>query len=151
MDVASIDVLQNLFPDRARDFVIHINETDIVVVKEVAGGSDMKQLQRIASSIEEALMSEINVKTIIGIGSISPQLKDIAKSFKDAQVAIEVGGVFDTEKSIISYENLGIGRLIYQLPTTLCEMFLTEVFKSGSIDLLDQETLFTIQKFLRTT
>src|SRR5699024_9509109 len=95
MDVASIDVLQNLFPDRARDFVIHINETDIVVVKEVAGGSDMKQLQRIASSIEEALMSEINVKTIIGIGSISPQLKDIAKSFKDAQVAIEVGGVFD--------------------------------------------------------
>ena len=147
MDVASIDVLQNLFPDRARDFVIHINETDIVVVKEVAGGSDMKQLQRIASSIEEALMSEINVKTIIGIGSISPQLKDIAKSFKDAQVAIEVGGVFDTEKSIISYENLGIGRLIYQLPTTLCEMFLTEVFKSGSIDLLDQETLFTIQKF----
>ena len=41
----------------------------------------------------------------------------------------------------------GIGRLIYQLPTTLCEMFLNEVFKKGSIDSLDQETLYTIQKF----
>ena len=74
-------------------------------------------------------------------------MKDIAKSFKEAQIAIEVGGVFDTEKSIVNFENLGIGRLIYQLPTTLCEMFLTEVFKRGSIESLDQETLFTIQKF----
>ena len=79
--------------------------------------------------------------------SISTQLKDIAKSFKEAQVSIEVGSVFDNEKAIVSYENLGIGRLIYQLPTTLCEMFLNEVFKKGSIDSLDQETLYTIQKF----
>lgn len=77
----------------------------------------------------------------------SGQLKDIARAFKEAQVAIEVGHVFDTEKTIISFENLGIGRLIYQLPTTLCEMFLTEVFRRGSIDSLDHETLFTIQKF----
>jgi carbohydrate diacid regulator len=62
-------------------------------------------------------------------------------------VALEVGKVFDTEKDIISYDNLGIARLIYQLPTTLCEMFLSEIFKRGSIDSLDQETLFTIQRF----
>ena len=92
-------------------------------------------------------MSELSVKCLIGIGSVSSQMKDIAKSFKEATTAIEVGAVFDTEKNIISFENLGIGRLIYQLPITLCEMFLSEVFKKGSIDSLDQETLFTIQKF----
>ena len=92
-------------------------------------------------------MSELSVKCLIGIGSVSSQMKDIAKSFKEATTAIEVGAVFDTEKNIISFENLGIGRLIYQLPITLCEMFLSEVFRKGSIDSLDQETLFTIQKF----
>ena len=61
-------------------------------------------------------------------------------------MAIEVGKVFDTEKTIISYENLGIGRLIYQLPTTLCEMFLHGGFPQESMS-LDQETLFTINKF----
>ena len=71
----------------------------------------------------------------------------MARSYKEAQVAIEVGKVFDTEKNIISYENLGIGRLIYQLPTTLCEMFLMEVFKKGSLESLDRETLMTIQCF----
>ena len=55
--------------------------------------------------------------------------------------------MFDTEKTIISYDNLGVARLIYQLPTTLCESFLKEVFKRGSIENLDQETLFTIQRF----
>ena len=83
----------------------------------------------------------------MGIGTRVTGIKDLAHSFKEAQVALEVGKVFDTEKSIISYENLGIARLIYQLPTTLCDMFLKEVFKRGSIDSLDQETLFTIQKF----
>ena len=74
-------------------------------------------------------------------------IKDLARSFKEAQVALEVGKVFDTDRNIINYDNLGIARLIYQLPTTLCDMFLQEVFKRGSIETLDQETLFTIQKF----
>ena len=47
----------------------------------------------------------------------------------------------------MSYENLGIGRLIYQLPTTLCEIFLGEVFKKGSLESLDRETLMTVQAF----
>ena len=84
---------------------------------------------------------------MIGIGTIVMGIKDLARSFKEAQVAMEVGKVFDTEKTIVSYDNLGIARLIYQLPTTLCDMFLKEVFKRGSIESLDHETLFTIQRF----
>ena len=84
---------------------------------------------------------------VVGIGTVATHLRDLAKSYKEAQIAIEVGKVFDTEKYVINYENLGIGRLIYQLPTTLCEMFLQEVFKKNPIDALDKETLFTIHKF----
>lgn len=146
-DVAALDIVQGLFPDKQKDFVIHVNETDIVVVKEVRENTEIKEMVKIAKDIEDALQNEIQLQCQIGIGSISSQLKDVAKSFKEAQVALEVGSVFDTEKNIITYENLGIARLIYQLPTTLCEMYLTEVFRKGSIDALDQETLFTIQKF----
>ena len=147
VNVAAIDVINNMFPDKQKDFVIHVNETDIVVVKEVRENTEMKEMIKIAKDIEDALQNEIQMNCQIGIGSISSQLKDVAKSFKEAQVALEVGSVFDTEKNIITYENLGIARLIYQLPTTLCEMYLTEVFRKGSIDALDQETLFTINKF----
>ena len=147
VDVAAMDILQNMFVEKQQDYVLSINETDIVLVKQVQPGADGKELLKIAQSIEETLNSEIFVRTIIGIGTIANHLRDLADSYKEAQTAIEVGKVFDTEKSIINYENLGIGRLIYQLPTTLCEIFLSEVFKKNSIDALDQETLFTINKF----
>ncbi len=146
-DVASVDVLAGMFPDKLQDFVLSINETDIAVVKQITPDTDAGALQKIAEHMEETLKNELFVKTVIGIGTVAEHLRSLADSYKEAQTAIDVGKVFDTEKSIINYENLGIGRLIYQLPTTLCEIFLSEVFKKNSIDSLDQETLFTINKF----
>ncbi len=146
-DIAVMDVLQGLFPDRQHDFVVNISDTDVALVKEVRPGLDTQDLRKLAAAIEETVNSELFIKTVIGIGTVAYHLKDLAGSYKEAQVAIEVGKVFDTEKTIINFENLGIGRLIYQLPTTMCEMFLSEVFKKNSIDSLDQETLFTINKF----
>lgn len=146
-DVSIYDVLQNLFPDKTKDFVININETDIALVKETKMGIEPKHIENLASTIADTLSGEFYTHAVIGIGTTVDNLKDLARSFKEAQAALEVGKVFDTEKTIISYDNLGIARLIYQLPTTLCETFLKEVFKRGSIDNLDQETLFTIQRF----
>ncbi|MDL2288380.1 helix-turn-helix domain-containing protein [Oscillospiraceae bacterium OttesenSCG-928-F05] len=146
-DLAAVDVVQNMFPDRQHEFVISISETDIAVVREAKKGTETREIQQMAKQIEEALNTELYIKTVIGIGTVASNLRDLAGAFKEAQVAIEIGKVFDTEKTIITYENLGIGRLIYQLPTTLCEMFLSEVFKKNSIDSLDSETIFTINKF----
>ena len=146
-DVATVDVLSGLFPDKLQDFVLSINETDIAIVKQLSGNVTAEKLEKLARKVEDTLKNELFIKSIIGIGTVANHLSELADAYKEAQTAIDVCKVFDTEKSIINYENLGIGRLIYQLPTTLCEIFLTEVFKKNSIDALDQETLFTINKF----
>ncbi len=146
-DVSATDSIQKLFPDKQKDLVININETDIALVKELRPDNELKDLEKLARSIVDTLHTEYFINAIVGIGSIVGSLKDLPRSFKESQIALEVGKVFDTEKTIVTYENLGIARLIYQLPTTLCEMFLKEIFKKGSIVGLDHETLFTIQKF----
>ena len=146
-DVSVYEVMQNLFPDKARDFVINISETDIAIVKEIKQDIETKHLEKLARSIVDTLSGEFYTHVVVGIGTVVENIKDLARSFKEAQMALEVGKVFDTEKAIVSYDNLGIARLIYQLPTTLCETFLREIFKRGSIESLDQETLFTIQRF----
>lgn len=146
-DVSIYDVIQNFFPDKTKDFVININETDIALVKEIRPNVESKDLEKLAQSICDTLSTEFYCKSVVGIGSCVTGIKELARSFKEAQVALEVCKVFDNDRNIVNYDNLGIARLIYQLPTTLCDMFLHEVFKKGSIDSLDQETLFTIQKF----
>ncbi len=146
-DMMPFEMLQNMFPDKSKDYVISVGEHDIVLVKEIKPGTDSKEIERMATSISDTLSTEFYAKVAIGVSTAVDNIKDLARAYKEAQVAIEVGKVFETEKNIISYENLGIGRLIYQLPTTLCEMFLQEVFKKGSLDSLDRETLMTIQCF----
>ena len=146
-ELLPFDIIQNLFPDKSKDFVISTGEQDIVIVKSLESDTHAGDVEQIAQGIADTVSSEFYCKVGIGIGTIVENIKDLARSYKESQIAIEVGKVFENEKEIISYENLGIGRLIYQLPTTLCEMFLSEVFKHGSLDTLDKETLQTIQVF----
>ena len=146
-DVVPYEVLQNMFPGKNKDYVISIGEHDSVLVKEIKPNYDMREIEKMARSIVDTISAEFYTRAVIGIGTAVDNLKDLSKSYKEAQVAIEVGKVFDIEKDIISYDNLGIGRLIYKLPQSLCEMFLQEVFKKGPLESLDRDTLITIQAF----
>lgn len=146
-DILPYEMLQNMFPDKARDYVISVGEMDVVLVKEVKAGTENKDLEKMATNIVDTLSSEFYTKVSIGVSTVVENIKELARAYKEAQIALDVGKVFETEKNVVSYENLGIGRLIYQLPTTLCEMFLQEVFKRGSLESLDRETLMTIQCF----
>lgn len=146
-DFSVLELIEGMFPNKQNDFIVSIDENNVALVKELKGDVTLHDLQDTAKGICHNINTEIMAKAVVGIGTIVNNVKEIARSYKEARVALEVGKVFDDEKFILSYEDLGIGRLIYQLPTTLCELFLTEVFKKGSIDELDQEIIFTIQKF----
>lgn len=146
-DFSVLELIEGMFPNKQTDLIVSIDENNVALVKEFEDEPPLSELQSIARSICDNINTEVMAKAIVGIGTVVGNVKEIARSYKEARVALEVGKVFDDEKYILSYEDLGIGRLIYQLPTTLCELFLTEVFKKGSIDDLDQEIIFTIQKF----
>ena len=147
-DALVVELLQKMFPDRQHDFVVSVNGTEVVLVKELKTG-ESKEVAKLGKQIDEAISEELEIAYVIGIGGMAGQLKDVARSFKEAQVAMDIGRVFDENMRVMNFENLGIGRLIYQLPTTLCEMFLSEVFKKGSIDALDEDMLSTINTFFK--
>ncbi len=144
---SAIEVLQSLFPDKKRDFVIRIDDHDVVVIKEFSDNVTKEDILKIAQNIFDTMGSEEMVTVSVGISTVVDTISELGHAYRESRIALEVGKVFDTEKQIISYDNLGIGRLIYQLPTTLCELFLDEVFKKESINVLDSETIYTIQKF----
>ncbi len=146
-DIHSHEITQSLFPNKAKDFVIILDDENTVLIKELKSGDDTRDIDRTAKSIIDTLNTELMVKAQIGIGTIVDNIRDLGRSFKEAQTALQIGSIFDNDKAIINYNNLGIGRLIYQLPPTLCKLFLKEVFDEGSFESLDTETIFTIQKF----
>ena len=146
-EVHLYEVAQSLFPNRLKDFVISLDDESTVLIKELKSVDDLKEIDSTAKAIIDTLNTELMVKAQIGIGTAAENVRDIGRSFKEAQTALQIGSIFENDKSIINYNNLGIGRLIYQLPTTLCKLFLKEVFTGDSLESLDTETLLTIQKF----
>ncbi len=143
------EIVLDLVPDRNKDYVINIGDHNIVVVKELEKGMSSEELTEYTAKIVKAIQDEHDLKVYAGISSVVDSLNQLARAYKEARISLEVGKVFDTEKIIMSYEGLGIGRLVYQLPTTLCEIFLSEVFKKGSLESLDHETLMTVQAFFK--
>ncbi|MCL2096576.1 MAG: helix-turn-helix domain-containing protein [Oscillospiraceae bacterium] len=148
-DISPADIIQSIFPDKIKDFIISVDDRDVALIREIGAPGDDKdeETEKVAKAIVSTASSEFFTKVVVGIGGSVPEIKDLSRSFREAQTALEVGKVFDGEKEIINYKNLGIGRIIYQLPTTLCEAFLREVFKDGALESLDRELLITIQSF----
>ncbi len=141
------DVLRNMFPDKEKDFVINIDANNIVLIKELKEIETSEKLEETAQAIVDTISAETMLTVSVGLSTVALNIDQINNAYKEAQVALEVGKVFDEEKYILNYDSLGIGRLIYQLPIKLCELFLQEVFKKGDISTLDEETILTINKF----
>lgn len=140
-----IQLLQNMFPEQ--DFIINIDNKNIVVIKSLSGNNNKDFITKTAKSIVDTINSELLLKVYVGIGTPVKSINDIAHSYSEARLALEIGRVFDGDKYILSYGELGIGRLIYQLPSKLCELFLDEIFQKEGLEVLDDETLQTIDKF----
>ena len=72
-DIAVLELIQNMFPDRQHDFVLSVSESDIVVIKEMTPDETSEDICALAESIERAVHTELHVQTVIGIGTTSPQ------------------------------------------------------------------------------
>lgn len=142
-----VEIVRSIFPAKTKDFVTAVDEKSIILVKELREKENMDDIEKIAKTIADMLNIEMNSKVFISIGTVVSDLKDVSRSYKEAKMALEVGKIFETEKHIVNYERLGIGRLIYQLPLPLCRMFIKEVLHGLTIDDFDDETLATVNKF----
>ena len=146
-DLNARELLKTLFATRTRDFITAVDERSIILIHELREDEDYEEVEQVANMMKDMLNSEAMATVRISYGTIVNEIKQVSKSYKEAKMALDVGKIFYSEKRIIAYNTLGIGRLIYQLPISLCEMFMHEVFGDNIPDSLDEETLTTINKF----
>ena len=146
-DTNALDNVRNLLGNRTRDFVTAVDEKNIIVVKELEPNDGHTELEKIAENMYTLLKEDGEEYVLIAYGTVVNDIKEVSKSYKEAKLALDVGKIFFSERSVIAYSALGIGRLIYQLPIPLCKMFIRDIFEGKSPDDFDEETLTTINKF----
>ncbi len=147
-----LERLGTLFGGKSHDFVTAVDENSIIVVKELGDDDGYDEVERTAQQILSTLSDRKSDAPVrVSYGTIVGEIKEVSRSYKEAAMALDVGKIFFTEKSVIAYSVLGIGRLIYQLPIPLCRMFIKEIFEKKAPDDFDDETLITINKFFENS
>ena len=150
-DNNALETVRSLFSTKTKDFITAVDEKNIILVKELKPTDDYESLNKTASVILDMLNTEAMSKVHVAYGTIVDDIKEVSRSYKEARMALDVGKIFYSSKNIVAYNNLGIGRLIYQLPIPLCKMFIKEIFDGKSPDDFDEETLSTINKFFENS
>ena len=146
-DSNAMEVMKSLFTGRHGAYITAVDEENIILVKELEKRDTYEEMHQLAQTIVDLLNTEAMINAKIAYGTVVQNIKDISRSYNEAKMAMDVGKIFYDEKSVIAYNKLGIGRLIYQLPIPLCKMFMDEVFPGTTPDEFDEETLLTIRKF----
>lgn len=134
-----------------KDFVTAVDESNVIVVKELSIGEDEREIDKTAKVICNHLEKLGFDNVHVAYGTIVNDIKEVSRSYKEAKMALDVGRIFFDERNIVAYSELGIGRLIYQLPIPLCKMYIKEIFGGKSPDDFDEETLTTINKFFENS
>ena len=150
-DTNALETIRTLFASKTRDFITAVDEKNIILVKEVKGNETFEELDRTADVIIDMLNTEAMSAAHIAYGTVVNDIREVSKSYKEAKMALDVGKIFYSNKNVVAYSRLGIGRLIYQLPIPLCQMFIKEIFDGKSPDDFDDETLSTINKFFENS
>ncbi len=150
-DANALETVRSLFSGKTKDFITAVDEKNIILVKEVKQNETYEDLNKTAKVILDMLNTEAMTKVHVAYGTIVNEIKDVSRSYKEAKMALDVGKIFYSGRNVVAYNNLGIGRLIYQLPMPLCKMFIKEIFEGKSPDDFDEETLTTINKFFENS
>ena len=146
-DSGALETVRSMFASHTKDFITAVDEKNIILVKEISQKEKLEDLEKTAEVIVDMLNTEAMSRVHVAFGTIVKDLKEVSRSYKEAKMALDVGKIFYSDKKVIAYSNLGIGRLIYQLPMPLCKMFIKEIFSEKTPDQFDEETLTTINKF----
>lgn len=150
-DVNALETVRGLFSGKTKDFITAVDEKNIILVKELKQSESYDDMNKTAKVILDMLNTEAMTNAHISYGTIVNEIKDVSRSYKEAKMALDVGKIFYANRNVVAYSNLGIGRLIYQLPMPLCKMFIKEIFDGKSPDEFDEETLTTINKFFENS
>lgn len=146
-DSIAMETLKSMFSPQQGDYVTAVDEKNLILIKSLEEDEGYEYLEQIGKMLVDMMNTEAMIKVRVAYGTITKEIKEVSKSYKEAKMALDVGKIFYQEKVIVAYNTLGIGRLIYQLPINLCKIFMQEIFGENIPDDMDDETLTTINKF----
>lgn len=145
-DEMAIKILRSMFPQKNRDFLITVDEQTLALLYEIR--DEHHDSDSIAKQVNAGILAEAMSYVNITYSKVFSSLQLLPSIYQSCLLSLNIGMIFYSDRMIIPYNELGIGRLIYQLPIRTCENYLKETVGEDFHFLEDSEVQHTINTFI---
>lgn len=149
LDDAVAEIVKNLFPSQAKTYLIPMSENRLVLLHPHKVSDTQEDMGRLAHMIVDTLNTEALTHVQVAYSGSIGGLAELSTAFRETCLALQVGKLFYSGQTVFAHNELGIGRLVYQLPVSICENFLKEIFGGDIPHSFDEDTSTAVNKFLQ--
>ncbi len=142
----AVSLLKSLLPD-AKDVVVEIDTKHIVLIIKIPDALSPEDMMQAASSYLDMLETEAFTSFKLSYCSPVNTFKELPSAYKDSILAMQIGNTFNNNGRVYSYDDLGLGRLLYSIPLTEVESYLNKHVNINLLEQIDEETLNLIDAF----
>lgn len=149
-DDTAQSILKHMFPNQTGAYLIPVSETELVLLNPCNLTTSFKeQALYVAHSIIDTLNMEAMITVKVSCSLMFQTLSELPLAFQQAKTTLKIGKAFHLEQNTFFYDQLGIDRLVYHLPLSVCDEFLNEIWDNHVPDSLDAELYSTISCFMQ--
>lgn len=138
--------IRSIYPESGQNYLISLTETQLALLI-AAPSRNSEDLLDVAETLVDMLSMEALCNARVAHSTVVEDIRKLPQTLQEALAALEIGKIFYSDRKVNAYSSLGIGRLIYQLPKPLCQIYLQEVFGGDLPEIFDEETLNLVEKF----
>ena len=146
-----ITLLRNTFPD-ANSWILSLHQNQLVIIYQFPGRKNHDMREK-AYELLDTMNTELMEQAVISYSNITENLSQLPDAYQKAYMALQIGRIFYSEKTIYSYEEMSFGSLIFSLPESICQEYirtnLGEHFTTHQSPIFQSDILQTANCFLK--
>lgn len=146
---SAAEILKLLFPTQVSKALIPINETRMAIAYTLKASDTDKDILQTARTIIDTLSAEALISVRLAYSPVFHTLTELHSVYEETSLALHIGRLFYPEQNLFFSGQLGIGRLIINLPPSVCEEYLEEIWGSKVPAAMDEEIAATANTFLQ--
>ena len=142
----AVSLLKSLLPD-SQDALVQIDSKHIALIVHFQNKPDSEEINHYCMELLDMLESEAFMSFKVSYDLPVSKFTELPNSYKDIVLAMYIGNIFKSSDHIYSYNTLGLGRLLYNIPSDEVETYLRNHINIDILSSLDVETLNLLESF----
>lgn len=129
------------------DIILEMDVNKILIVRRYDETPSEYDIEQSALELIDMMGAEAYTAFCVAYDGVCTNIYQFPNMYENLSMAMSIGNIFSSGSRIFSYQDLGLGRLLYNIPPEECKAFFGKRLDEKAFMELDEETIHTLNVF----